>query len=328
MTLPVLVISDPLPARLTAGLHADFDVRHCRGGDRAALLAAVRDAEALVVRSATTVDREVLDHAPRLRVVARAGVGLDNVDVEAATRAGVMVVNAPVSNVTSVAELTVGLILSMFRHIPAASASVRAGEWRRADFQGSELSGKSVGILGFGRIGQLVAERLAPFEVELLTHDPVVSAEFAHAHGVSWLPLDDLVATADVLTVHVPRTPATVGLIGERELALAKPTMRLVNTARGGIVDEAALARALAEERIAGAALDVFATEPPVHSPLPHLDTVVCTPHIGAGTAEAQDRAATTVLDAVRAVFLGLPVTGLANPAVVARAAAKEAVAV
>ncbi|QGV80126.1 hydroxyacid dehydrogenase [Streptomyces ficellus] len=325
---PVLLISDPLPARLTAELHGDFDVRQCRGADRAALLDAVRDAEALVIRSATKVDQEVLDRAPRLRIVARAGVGLDNVDVEAATRAGVMVVNAPVSNITSVAELTVGLILSMFRNLPAAAASVRAGEWRRADFQGSELSGKSVGIVGFGRIGQLVAERLAPFEVELLTHDPFVTPEFAYAHGVAWLPLDELVATADVLTIHVPRTPATTGLIGERELALAKPTMRLVNTARGGIVDEAALARALAEDRIAGAALDVFATEPPVHSPLPHLDSVVCTPHIGAGTAEAQDRAASTVLDAVRGAFLGRPVHGLANPAVLTGNAPKEAVAV
>ncbi|GHF69519.1 hypothetical protein GCM10010218_58710 [Streptomyces mashuensis] len=318
MSRPSILISDPLPPHLTAELHTAFDVRECRGSDRAALLAAVRDADALVIRSATKVDREVLDHASRLRIVARAGVGLDNVDVEAATRAGVMVVNAPVSNVTSVAELTVGLILSMFRNIPAASASVRAGEWRRADFQGSELSGKSVGIVGFGRIGQLVAERLAPFGVELLTHDPYASPDFTHARGVSWLPLDDLVATADVLTLHVPLTPATRNLIGERELALAKPTLRLVNTSRGGIVDEVALARALAEDRIAGAALDVFATEPPTGSPLPHLDSVVCTPHIGAGTAEAQDRAATTVLDAVRAALAGLPVDGLANPEVLA----------
>ncbi|MDG4861670.1 hydroxyacid dehydrogenase [Streptomyces sp. T-3] len=314
MSQPVVLISDPLPARLTAELGGDFEIRQCAGSDRTALLAAVPEAEALIIRSATRVDQEVLDHAPRLRIIARAGVGLDNVDVEAATRAGVMVVNAPVSNVTSVAELTVGLILSMYRNIPAAHASVRAGEWRRADFQGSELSGKSIGILGFGRIGQLVAERLAPFEVEVLTHDPYVTPEFAFAHGVGWMPLDELMATVDVLTVHVPRTPATTGLIGARELALAKPSLRVVNTSRGGIIDETALARALAEDRIAGAALDVFETEPPTHSPLPHLDSVVCTPHIGAGTREAQDRAASTVLTAVRNAFLGRPVGGLANP--------------
>ncbi|MDI3389969.1 hydroxyacid dehydrogenase [Streptomyces sp. B-S-A8] len=322
MSHPVVLISDPLPTRLTAELNEDFEIRQCTGSNRAALLAAVPEAEALIIRSATRVDQEVLDHAPRLRIIARAGVGLDNVDVDAATRAGVMVVNAPVSNVTSVAELTVGLILSMFRHLPAAHASVRAGEWRRADFQGSELSGKSIGILGFGRIGQLVAERLAPFEVELLTHDPNVTAEFAFAQGVGWMPLDELMSTVDVLTVHVPRTPATTGLIGARELALAKPSLRVVNTSRGGIVDETALASALAAERIAGAALDVFETEPPTHSPLPHLDSVVCTPHIGAGTREAQDRAASTVLGAVRNAFLGLPVGGLVNPAATAARAA------
>lgn len=327
MSQPVVLISDPLPARLVAELDGDFEIRQCPGSDRAALLTAVAEAEALIIRSATRVDQEVLDHAPRLRIIARAGVGLDNVDVEAATRAGMMVVNAPVSNVTSVAELTVGLILSMLRNIPAAHASVRAGEWRRADFQGSELSGKSVGIVGFGRIGRLVAERLAPFEVELLTHDPHVTPESAFAHGVGWVPLAELVATVDVLTVHVPRTPATTGLIGAREFALAKPSLRVVNTSRGGIIDETALAMALAEDRIAGAALDVFETEPPTRSPLPYLDSVVCTPHIGAGTREAQDRAASTVLTAVRNAFRGLPVDGLANPETAAAAARTVTVA-
>ncbi|MER7753342.1 hydroxyacid dehydrogenase [Kitasatospora sp. NPDC097643] len=302
---PVVLIADPLPAETVAGLGPGFDVRHCVGADREELLAAVPAADALIIRSATRVDREVLAAAPRLRIVARAGVGLDNVDVAAAAEAGVAVANAPESNITSVAELTVGLIIAALRRIPAADASVRAGAWQRSAFTGSELAGKTAGILGFGRIGRLVARRLAAFDMRIECHDPYVTAEAAAEHGARSVPLDELMRGADVLTVHLPRTPETVGIVGEAELRLAKPTLLLVNTARGGIVDETALAAALKEQRIGGAALDVFGIEPPLGSPLVGLDNVLTTPHIGAGTREAQLRAGQDAVRAVRDALLG-----------------------
>ncbi|MEU9075425.1 hydroxyacid dehydrogenase [Kitasatospora sp. NPDC004745] len=307
MDQPVVLIADPLPAETVAGLGPGFDVRHCVGADRAALLAAVPAADALIIRSATRVDREVIEAAPRLRIVARAGVGLDNVDTAAAAAAGVAVANAPESNTTSVAELVVGLIIASLRRIPAATASVRAGEWQRAAFGGTELAGKTVGILGFGRIGRLVARRLAAFDMRIECHDPYVSAEAAAEHGAHAVPLDELMRNADVLTVHLPRTPETVGIVGDAELRLAKPGLLVVNTSRGGIVDEAALALALKEQRIAGAALDVFEIEPPLGSPLVGLDTVLATPHIGAGTREAQLRAGQDAVRAVRAALSGGP---------------------
>ncbi|MFD7097946.1 hydroxyacid dehydrogenase, partial [Streptomyces xanthophaeus] len=302
---PVVLVADPLPAHLTAELAPEFDVRHCTGSDRRELLAAVPEASALLVRSATRVDQEVFDAAPLLRVVARAGVGLDNVDVEAAARAGVTVANAPYSNVVSVAELTVGLVIALARPLAAASASVHAGQWRRADFQGVELAGRTAGILGLGKVGELVAARLRAFDMRVLAHDPHVRADALERTGARAVSLEELLRESDVLTVHVPLTDATRGLIGERELARAKPSLRLVNTARGGIVDEFALARALKEGRIAGAALDVFEFEPPLSSPLLGLPTVIATPHIGAGTAQAQERAGREAVDAVRQVLAG-----------------------
>ncbi|WP_370415638.1 hydroxyacid dehydrogenase [Streptomyces fradiae] len=305
MPSPVVLVADPLPAHLTAELAADFDVRHCTGSDRAQLLAAVPEASALLVRSATRVDLEVLDAAPRLRVVARAGVGLDNVDVAAAARAGVVVANAPYSNVVSVAELTVGLVVALARPILPASESVHAGHWRRADFQGVELAGSTVGVLGLGKVGELVAGRLRAFDMRVLTHDPHVRDDALERTGAQAVALEELLRQSDVLTVHVPLTDATRGLIGERELSWAKPGLRLVNTARGGIVDEFALAQALKEGRMAGAALDVFEFEPPLSSPLLGLPGVIATPHIGAGTAQAQERAGREAVRAVRQVLTG-----------------------
>lgn len=307
MTTPTVVIADRLPKQVLAGLGDRFTVRHCDGADRPALLAAVADADALIIRSATRVDREVLSAAPRLRIVARAGVGLDNVDVEAAAEAGVMVANAPEANVVSVAELTVGLIISALRNIPAAAASVRAGQWRRADFQGTELYGKTAGILGFGRVGRLVAERLAAFGMRIEYYDPYVPQESATPWGARAVGFGDLLRGADVLTVHLPLTAETRDLVGENELRLAKRNLLLVNTARGGIVDEEAVARALAEGRIAGACLDVFATEPAVPRDLLALPSLLPTPHIGAGTAEAQLRADQAAVSAVRDVLLRAP---------------------
>jgi len=261
---------------------------------------AVVGAAALVIRSATQVDDAVLAAGDDLVLVGRAGIGLDNVDVEAATRRGVMVVNAPQSNVLSAAEHTVALLLSQARNIPQADVDLKAGEWNRTRWEGVELHGKTLGVVGLGRVGVLVAQRLLAFGMHLLAYDPYVSADRARQLGVTLVPeLEDLVRQADFLTVHLPKTPETMGLVSADLLAHAKPTLRIVNTARGGIIDEAALADALREGRIAGAALDVFAAEPTTESPLFGLSNVVVTPHLGASTVEAQDKAGQTIAEQV-----------------------------
>ncbi|MFF9063458.1 hydroxyacid dehydrogenase [Streptomyces sp. NPDC014882] len=293
MPSPIVIVSDALPGDTLAALRTACDVRHVDGRDRPALLAAMSDADALIVRSGTRVDAEILDRAPRLRLVARAGVGLDNVDTTTARARGIAVVNAPDSNTVSVAELTVGLIVASMRHITAAARSLRDGEWRRSDFAGVELAGRTLGIVGYGRIGRQVARRLAAFDMRILVHDPYADTV---GDDVRATGLDELLAASDVVTLHLPKTPATTGLVGARELALMKPTALLVNTARGGIVDETALARALRDGELAGAALDVFATEPPAHSPLLALPNVLALPHLGAGTRDAQLRAAQDVV--------------------------------
>ncbi|GAA4891742.1 hydroxyacid dehydrogenase [Streptomyces coeruleoprunus] len=291
MPRPVVLVSDPLPDDALDLLRAACEVRRTDGGDRTRLLAAVADASVLVVRSGTRVDREVFAHAPLLKGVVRAGVGLDNVDTAAADGAGVSVANTPAANAVSVAELTVGLAVALARHIPEAAQHVRRGEWNRSAFKGGELAGRTLGVLGLGRIGRQVVRRLAAFDMTVLAHDPYVADDDCRRAGAEPVTLGELLARSDLLTVHLPRTAETEGLIGERELALAKPGLHLVNTARGGIVDEDALARALKDGRVAAAALDVFAVEPPRDSPLLGLPNVLPTPHLGAGTAEAQHRA-------------------------------------
>ncbi len=264
------------------------------------LLEAIKGAAALIIRSATQVDADVLEAGTDLVVVGRAGIGLDNVDVEAATRRGVMVVNAPQSNVLSAAEHTIALMLAQARNVPQADRDLRAGAWNRSRWEGVELYGKTLGIVGLGRVGVLVAQRANAFGMRLAAHDPYVSAERARQLGVQLVPtLEELVATADFLTIHLPKTPETLGLIGRDLLAKAKPTLRLVNTARGGIVDEDALADAVREGRIDGASLDVFQAEPATESPLFDLESVVVTPHLGASTAEAQDKAGQTIAEQV-----------------------------
>ena len=302
---PVVLVAEELsPAGLDL-LATDFDVRRVDGEDRPALLAALADADAVIVRSATRVDAQVLAAGPRLRVVARAGIGLDNVDVAAATRAGVLVVNAPTANVVSAAEHAVALLLACARNVAAADASLRAGAWARSRFTGVELADKVVGIVGMGRIGVLVAQRLAAFDVTLLAYDPYVPPARAAEVGARLVPLDELLRESDFVTIHLPKTPETVGLIGERELAAVKPGVRIVNAARGGLVDEHALATAIKDGRVAGAALDVFATEPTTASPLFGFDSVVVTPHLGASTVEAQDKAGTAVARSVRLALRG-----------------------
>ena len=305
MPAPVVLIAEELSPAAVTQLEAGFDVRHVDGTDRAALLAALATADAVIVRSATMIDAEALGRADRLRVVARAGVGLDNVDVEAATRAGVMVVNAPTSNIVSAAEHAVGLLLAVARNVPQAAASLRDGQWRRSAFTGVELNGKVAGILGLGRIGLLVAERLTAFGMRVIAYDPYVPAARAAQAGVRLASLDELLAEADFITVHLPKNAETVGLLGDRELHLVKPTVRIVNAARGGIVDEHALALALKEGRVAGAGIDVFTAEPATGHPLLEFPSVVGTPHLGASTAEAQEKAGTQVARSVRLALAG-----------------------
>jgi len=302
---PVVLIAEELSPAAVTQLEAGFDVRRVDGTDRAALLAALATADAVIVRSATMIDAEALSQAARLRVVARAGVGLDNVDVEAATRAGVMVVNAPTSNIVSAAEHAVGLLLAVARNVPQAAASLRDGQWRRSAFTGVELNGKVAGILGLGRIGLLVAERLTAFGMRVIAFDPYVPAARAAQAGVRLASLDELLAEADFITVHLPKNAETVGLLGDRELHLVKPTVRIVNAARGGIVDEHALALALKEGRVAGAGIDVFTAEPATGHPLLEFPSVVGTPHLGASTAEAQEKAGTQVARSVRLALAG-----------------------
>jgi D-3-phosphoglycerate dehydrogenase len=270
------------------------------------LAAAIGEYDALIIRSATQVTAEVLAAADSLKVVARAGIGLDNVDVEAATRRGVMVVNAPQSNVISAAEHAMGLLLAQARSIPQAHAALRAGSWERSRWEGVELAGKTIGLLGLGRVGALVAARASAFGMRVIAHDPYVSGDRAKEMGVDMMPtLEALLVQADFVSIHLPRTPDTEGLIGERELSLMKPGARLVNTSRGGIVDEEALAKALEGGHIGGAALDVFAVEPTTDSPLFAHEDVVVTPHLGASTVEAQDKAGTTVAEMVRLALMG-----------------------
>jgi D-3-phosphoglycerate dehydrogenase / 2-oxoglutarate reductase len=273
--------------------------------DLDALLANIRGAHALIIRSATQVTAEVLEHADQLSVIGRAGIGLDNVDVEAATRRGVMVVNAPQSNIISAAEHTMALLLAQARNVPQAHAALTAGRWERSRWEGVELADKTLAVIGLGRIGKLVADRAKAFGMRLVAFDPFVSTERARQMGVELLSLDQAIAEADFVTIHLPKTKETTGLINRDLLLKAKPTMRLINVARGGIVDEAQLAEAIRDGVIAGAALDVFATEPTTESPLFALDQVIVTPHLGASTREAQDKAGDTIADMVQLALAG-----------------------
>ncbi len=304
-TRPVVLLAEKLAVSAVALLGDDVEIRHVDGTDRPALLAALPDADALLVRSATTVDAEVLAASSRLKVVARAGVGLDNVDVPAATARGVMVVNAPTSNIVSAAEHAIALLLSAARHIPAADASLRQGQWKRSGFTGVELSGKTVGIVGLGKIGQLVGQRLAAFGVTLIAYDPYVAPARAAQLGIELLTLEELHGRADIISVHLPKTAETLGLIGKDQLALTKPGVIVVNAARGGLIDEDALAEAVRSGHVGAACIDVYLTEPTTSSPLFELERVVVTPHLGASTEEAQDRAGTDVARSVQLALAG-----------------------
>jgi D-3-phosphoglycerate dehydrogenase len=302
---PIVLIAEELSPATIDALGPDFEVRHVDGASREALLPALADVDAVLIRSATKMDTEAIAAAKNLKVIARAGVGLDNVDVPAATRAGVMVVNAPTSNITSAAELAVGLLLATARNIAPANQALKAGAWKRSKYAGVELLDKKVGVVGFGRIGQLVAERLKGFGMEILAYDPYVSAQRAGQLGAQLVTLDELLEQSDFITVHLPKNAETLGLIGKEALTKVKPTVRIINAARGGIVDEEALAEALREGRVAGAGIDVFATEPTTESPLFEHESVVVTPHLGASTDEAQEKAGVSVAKSVRLALGG-----------------------
>ncbi len=234
---PVVLIAEELSPATVEALGPDFDIRHCDGADRESLLAAIPAADALLVRSATNVDAEALAAAKNLKVVARAGVGLDNVDVKAATQAGVMVVNAPTSNIVSAAELAVGLLLATARNIAPANQVLKGGKWARSKFTGVELQDKIVGVVGLGRIGMLVAQRLSAFGVQLIAYDPYVQPARAAQLGIKMVTLDELLRNADFITIHLPKTAETINLIDDEALSKVKPTVRIINAARGGIID-------------------------------------------------------------------------------------------
>ncbi len=296
-----VIADDGLDLLRSAGHDVDVQV----GLDPDQLLAAIPGAAGLIIRSATTVTEELLDAGSELLVVGRAGIGLDNVDVSAATKRGVMVVNAPQSNIISTAEQTMTLILAQARNTAQADAAIRGGRWERSKWTGTELHGKTLGIVGLGRVGALVAQRALAFGMKLIAHDPFVSAERARQLSVEPVTLDELAAKADIVTVHVIKTPETMGLIGDDFLSKARDGIRIINVARGGVVDEEALVRGLQSGRVGGAGLDVFANEPLVDSPLTKFDSVVLTPHLGASTHEAQLKAGVTIAEQVALALSG-----------------------
>jgi D-3-phosphoglycerate dehydrogenase len=312
---PIVLIAEELSPATVEALGPDFDVKNVDGTDRPALLAALADADAILIRSATQLDAEAITAAKQLKVIARAGVGLDNVDIKSATQAGVMVVNAPTSNIISAAELTVGHMLSLARHIPAAHGALADGQWKRSKYTGVEIFEKTVGIIGLGRIGALITARMQAFGTRVVAYDPYVTAARAQQLGVTLLSLEELLAQSDFVTIHMPKTPETTGMIGSAELALMKPTAFIVNVARGGLIDEDALHDALVAGTIAGAGLDVFVNEPPTGSNLLALPNIVVTPHLGASTDEAQEKAGVSVAKSVRLALSGELVPDAVNVA-------------
>jgi D-3-phosphoglycerate dehydrogenase len=271
------------------------------------IVAIIGDYEALVVRSQTQVPAEVIQAGEKLQVIARAGAGIDNIDVEEATRHGIVVINAPTSNTISAAEHTIALMLASARYIPQASTTLKSGVWRRTEFMGTEIRGKTLGIIGLGSVGSEVARRARGLEMKLIAHDPFISIEHAHSLHVELVSLEQLLKESDFITLHLPLTASTKQLIGAKELSLVKPTVRIINTARGGLIDEKALAKAVKEKRVAGAAIDVFAVEPTTKSPLFEGDNIIVTPHLGASTAEAQAMVAKDIANQIIDVFKGQP---------------------
>ncbi len=313
-----VLVADACSEEGIACLHSIAQVDVKTGLKEQELIDIIGDYEALVVRSATTVTDKIIAAGNKLMIIGRAGVGIDNINVEAATQKGVVVVNAPTGNTISAAEHTIALMLSLARQIPQANASLKGGKWERNKFMGIEVRGKTLGIIGLGNIGAEVARRARGMDMKVLGYDPFISADRAAQLQIKVATLEQIYKEADFITVHVPLNAQTKGLIGEKEIAMMKPTTRLINCARGGIIDEAILAKMVAEKRIAGAAVDVFTKEPMTDSPLFKVDNIIVTPHLGASTEEAQVTAARDVAEQIVDVLSGRPAKYAVNIAFVA----------
>ncbi len=303
-----VLVAEKLAPEGVAILQQEHEVDVRVGMSREEYLAALPEYEALLVRSGVKADAEAIAAGKRLVVIGRAGVGVDNIDIPAATKAGITVVNAPTGNTTAAAEHTLALLFALARHVPEADASMHAGAWNRSAFMGRELVGKTLGVIGLGKIGMAVAARARALGMEVVGYDPFVTEDAAKLHGIASLSIADILTRADAVTVHVPKTKDTANLISTAELASMKPTAFIINVARGGVVDEAALAAALAAGTIAGAAVDVYSSEPPApDNPLLTAPNIILTPHLGASTAEAQTRVAVEAAEQVREVLAGRP---------------------
>ena len=311
--MPRVLVADPIAQEGIDLLKSSADVEVRTKLPPAELIGIVPEYEGLIVRSETKVTSEVVAAGERLQVIGRAGVGVDNIDLDAATLHGITVVNAPMGNTIAATEHAIAMLLALARHIPQADSSLKGGEWRRADFMGTEVRNKTLGIVGLGRVGSEVARRAAAFNMRLLGYDPFIASEYARLLGVELVSLARLFKESDFITLHTPMTEATKHLIGRREMAKMKPGVRLINVARGGLIDETALLKALEEGTIAGAALDVFSKEPPGDSPLLQHPRVVATPHLGASTVEAQAEVACEVAEQVLDVLAGRPARSTVN---------------
>lgn len=300
-----ILITDPVPDEGIDILRSTAEVDIKTGLKPEEIKAIIGNYEALLVRSQTRVTGDIIEAGKKLEVIARAGVGIDNIDVETATRCGIVVVNAPTGNTVSAAEHTIALMLASARHIPQANAALKSGAWRRSDFMGTELKGKTLGIIGLGNVGSEVARRARGLGMKLIGCDPMVSADYAGKLQIKLVTLKQLLKDSDFISLHIPSNTQTRGLIGAKELALVKPTVRIINCARGGLINEKALVKAVNEKRIAGAAIDVFETEPITESILFENDNIIVTPHLGASTTEAQIMATRDVAEQIVDIFKG-----------------------
>jgi D-3-phosphoglycerate dehydrogenase len=312
--MPKVLVSDPIAREGIELLQKHFEVDVKSGLDKDQLIAIIGEYDALAVRSETKVTAEVLAAAKNLKIIGRAGVGVDNIDVPVATEKGILVVNSPAGNTYAAAELTMAMMLSLARNIPQGHNSLRSGEWKRSKFVGNELYGKTLGIYGLGKIGTAVAKRAKSFEMQVIGCDPFVSEDYAEKLGIELVSFEDLLKRSDYITLHIPATKDTRGSIGAAQIAMMKPGVRIINVARGGIVDEADLCKAVEEGRVAGIAFDVFEKEPPpADNPLLKLDKAITTPHLGASTEEAQIKVAVDVCEQIVDVLNGRPARSAVN---------------
>ena len=312
--MPKVLVADPIAPEGIEILKTVAEVDVKTGLSKDELAAIIGDYDALAVRSETKVTAEIIAAANKLKIIGRAGVGVDNIDVEAATNRGILVVNSPEGNTLAAAELTVAMLLALARNIAPADQTLRGGKWDRKKYMGSEVYGKTLGVVGLGKIGREVVSRLQAFGMSILGYDPYLKPEQAESLGIKLVDLDTLYKESDYITVHVPKTKETTGMINADKIALMKPTVRLINVARGGIMDEAAVAEAAKSGRIAGAAIDVFTTEPaPADNPLLGIPNVLTTPHLGASTEEAQVNVAIDIAEQIVDVLNGKPARAAVN---------------